>query len=219
TRLDLRTRARSELNDAGGTPLWVSAELDRWILEGLRQMGRDGLGRELSQSIMTVASQAAYTLASDVVQVLRVEHPSGYFRKPVAFAAGDVAPGADFLLGVESLKPAELQYDVFGGQVILSPAPDASGQTVAVRYRGAYTEPTVDGSVLDVALRDEDALLYVTCARALAWIGMDESKRQRFERQRGASPVTSQRYYEQRYRDHVRQRRDRVASGRLAIRG
>lgn len=219
TRADIRTRIRTELNDTGGTPLWASANLDQWIVEGLRQMARDGLGIQKTQSITTVANQEGYNLASDVVAVSRVEYPSGYFRKRVAFAAGDVAPDADFLLGVDSLKPGEYLYDVYADQVLLNPKPDVSSETIKVRYRAAYSEPTVDGSVLDVATRDEDALVFAVCVRALAWIGMDESKRQRFERQRGASPLNVLRFYEQRYRDLVRQRLDRVASGRLTVRG
>jgi hypothetical protein len=55
---------------------------------------------------------------------------------------------------------------------------------------GAYTEPSADGLVLDVASQDEDAIVAHVCAHAMEWIGADEAKRMRFERERGASPAS-----------------------------
>ncbi len=217
TRAELRARIRAELNDAGAVPLWGNGQLDQWITEGLRALARDGVGLEKATTLASVAEQASYALPADVVEVLRVEHPAGFFRKPVPFAAGDVAPEAELFPSDAGLRPGELLYDVYGGQLVLSPAPDGSGEAIVVRYVGAYAEPSGDGSVLDVAARDEDALVLWACARALRWIGLDESKRQRFERQRGASPAFLQGEYDRQYRRIVSQRRSRRPR-RLAIR-
>lgn len=218
TRGDFRTRIRRELNDSGGTPLWPNAQLDDWILEGLRQMVLDGFGRERSATIATVVDQAAYALAADTVEVLRVEYPAGHFRKRVPFVGGDRTPESDLALGELGPRPLELLYDTFGGELLLSPAPTVGAETIRLRYRATYTEPSGDASVLDVAALDEGALLFYACERALQWLGGDESKRQRFERQRGSSPQFMQREYEQGYRRAVSQRRRRVPSGRLVIR-
>ena len=216
TRAELRTRIRAELNDGGTAQLWPDERLNQWIVEGLRELGRS-LGLEKSQTLVSVKDQAAYALASDVLQVKRVEHPSGFFRTLVPFASGDVGPEAD-LATDPALKPAALLYDVWGGQLILAPAPDAAGQAIVVRYVGAYAEPSGDASVLDVATRDEDAVVFAVCRRALQWISVDEAKRQRFERQRGADASAEARRYEQEFTTLVRQRRGRVATRRLAIR-
>ena len=49
--------------------------------------------------------------------------------------------------------------------------------------------PSDDVTALDVATDDEEALVLYACARALQWIALDEAKRQRFERERGAEPA------------------------------
>src|SRR6266542_1405488 len=130
----MRTTIRNELNDAGGTPLWPDAQLNEWLVEGLRDLGRQ-LGLEKSQSITSVANQGSYGLASDVVQVARVEHPAGYFRVPRAFASGDVSPEAILDLDPR-VKPLELLYDVFGGSLVLSPAQSAYGESIGCATRG-----------------------------------------------------------------------------------
>ena len=216
TRAALRTRVRAELNDLGATRLWPDERLNAWLVESLRWLGRE-LGLEQAASLTSVAAQASYALPTDVVEVTRVEHPTGVFRLPIAHAGGDIAPAAALDSGVAT-RDSGLVYDVYGGQLILSPAPDRAGEAIAVRYRGAYAEPTADASVLDVPLRDEDAVLFSACARACEWLAMDEGKRQRFERQRGASPAAVAREYDGEARAIVRQRRARVASRRLVIR-
>ena len=72
TRAELRTRIRAELNDSGASPLWPTERLDQWVVEGLRELGRE-LGLEKSATLVTVAGQAAYVLPADVVWVLRCE--------------------------------------------------------------------------------------------------------------------------------------------------
>jgi hypothetical protein len=212
TRAELRARIRAELNDAGATALWPDERLNQWIVEGLRDFGRHA-GLQKSQTIASVAGQAGYPLAADVLQVARVEHPSGRFRVPAPFSAGEVAPG----VSLAEPGPA-LLYDVWGGLLVLSPRPAASGEPIVVRYVGAYAEPVGDAGVLDVAAHDEDAIVFYACRRAATWIAGDEAKRQRFERQRGADPSGVAREYERAYVGLVRQRRGRVATRRLAIR-
>ncbi len=218
TRADLRARARTELNDGGGVALWADSLLNQWITEALRAFGRQ-IGLEKSVTLSSVADQAGYTLPADLLQVRRVEHPSGLYRTPAPFAAGDVAPDAPLVDGLGGPTLPELLYDVWAGTLVLSPPPAAAGEPIVVRYLGAYAEPSSDASVLDVPARDEDALVLFTCGRALRWIGMDEAKRQRFERQRGADPHTLRQDYEREYQALVRQRRGRIATRRLAIRG
>jgi hypothetical protein len=209
---------RLELNDSGATALWASTLLDQFLIEALRQLGRD-LPLESATSLTSVADQAPYALPAGCVRVTRVEHPSGFFRVLIPFAGGDVAPGADLLLGPDSLRPATMSYDVYGGNVILSPAPDVSSEAILVRYEGAYSEPSADGSTLDVAARDEDLAVNLVCALAMRWIGMDEGKRQRFARERGADPMVLRRDYLDSYRAQLRARLSGVRGRRLVVRG
>jgi hypothetical protein len=218
TRAQLRDRIRAELNDLGAVRLWPDERLQQWAVEGLRWLGRE-LGLELATSLTSVASQASYVLPAALVEVTRVEHPSGYFRQPVAFAGGDSTPEATMFPADVRLGPGQLTYDVYGGSLILSPAPDASGQAILVRYRASYSEPTADAGVLDVPLRDEDAVVFYVGARACEWLAMDEGKRQRFERDRGSAPADVAGFYDRQARAVVHQHRLRVAPRRLVIRG
>lgn len=210
TRADLRARVRAELNDAGATSLWASADLDRWLAEALRELGRD-LGLEKAATLTSVAGQAGYALPGDVLALRRVEHPAGTIR--IRRGQWHVASDEE---GGESRQSA---YDAWGATLTLAPAPVVTGEAIVLRYLGAYAEPSSDASVLDVPARDEDLVVWLICARAMAWIGNDEAKRQRVERERGARPDESVRDFEGRYRDAVRQRRTRVNTSRLAIRG
>ena len=91
-------------------------------------------------------------------------------------------------------------YDVWGGQLVLEPAPTAAGESIVVRYTTRRAEPTADSDPLPVAGGDEELLLLYVAARALTWISAQEGKRQAFERERGASVDAVAARYEQRYR-------------------
>jgi hypothetical protein len=116
------------------------------------------------------------------------------------------------------LRPAHLLWEQWGGEVVLIPAPDASGQAIEVRYKGAYGVPADDVMALEVATGDEEALVLYACARALQWIALDEAKRQRFERERGAAPATSQQVYERGFRAMARERQAGVRPRRIVPR-
>jgi hypothetical protein len=216
TRATLRTTIRAELNDSGGTPLWAMALLDRWIADAILAWSRD-VPREQTWSQTTTANQGAYALPADWMAGVRVEHPSGFYRARVPFAGGDVDPGA--LVTIDpTVKPGGLLWDVWAGELVLSPAPDASGQTILVRYLAQYTAVADDVTNLDVPAAEESALVWWVCARALEWVGMDEAKRQRFERQRGADPLSVQQAYERRYTQMVRERNRGVRQRRAVVR-
>lgn len=219
TRADIRTRARDELNDAGSVKVWSDGLLNRWIGEAIREWSRQ-VPRDGTWQTTSTANDPSYALPSDVLEVVRVEHPPGILRARGGLHDGDVSPTAD-LGGLGSwpgLRPAQLLWEQWGGEVVLIPAPDASGETIEVRYKGAYTVPSDDVTALDVAAADEEALVLYACGRALQWIAMDEAKRQRFERQRGADPVDSREEYERAFRAMARQRQGGIRPRRLVSR-
>jgi hypothetical protein len=212
--LDLRARTRAELNDMGGTPLWSDALLNQWLDEAIREYG-EHLPREASASLTSVAEQAEYALPSDVDRVLRVEHPEGVFRVAARSAGGDVLA----VEGIELSVPGTVgTFDAWAGQLVLQPAPDASGEAIRVRYLATYATPTSDGDALTTPTRDDAVLTWSVCGRALRWIDTDESKRQRFERERGASAHQAANEYQREVRAALDRRARRVRSGRLAAR-
>jgi hypothetical protein len=216
TRADIRTRTRDELNDDASVKVWSDGLLNRWIGEAVRDWSRV-VPRDRTWQTTSTANDPSYPLPADVLEVVRVEHPPGVFRTRSGLRDGDVSPSADLSgLGIWSgLKPAQLNWEQWAGEVVLIPAPDVTGETIEVRYKGAYTEPTDDVTALEIAASDEEALVLYACGRALQWIALDEAKRQRFERQRGASASEAASLYEREAHELIQQRKRRVRTGAL----
>jgi hypothetical protein len=217
TRADIRTRTRDELNDNGAVKLWSDALLNRWIGEGVREWSR-AVPRDGTWATTSVANTPGYALPADVQEVVRVEHPAGVFRTRGGLRDGDVSPTAD-LGNWQGLRPAQMTWERWGGEVVLIPAPGASGEAITVRYKGEYSVPGDDVTALDVPPLDEEGLVLYVCARALQWIAQDEAKRQRFARERGADPVASRQGYERGFQAVVRHRRDGTRQRRIVPRG
>jgi hypothetical protein len=174
--------------------------------------------RDRTWQTTSTANDPTYVLPSDVLEVVRVEHPPGILRVRGGLRDGDVSPTAD--LGEwTGLRPAQLLWEQWGGEVVLIPAPDATGEAIEVRYKGAYGVPADDVTALEVAAGDEEALVLYACARALQWIALDEAKRQRFERERGADPSASRQTYERGFRTLARERQGGIRPRRIVVRG
>jgi hypothetical protein len=196
TRAQLRATIRSELNDSGGTPLWADALLNEYVAQVIRRYG-DQLPEEATTTITVVANQTAYVLPARFQQAMRVEQPTetervGNPRHPWS-------------------------YHVFAGQLVLDSAPTQAGseQNVTLDYLRWYAEPAADGDTLATPSQDDDVLVALVCARALAELATDESKRQRFERQRGADPREVAASYERRAAERLAFRTRRVRTGAL----
>jgi hypothetical protein len=168
-----------------------------------------------------VADQADYNLAGDCQRVARVEHPTGFFRVPDPLSAGDVT--FDDPSQVKPLAPMQLSYEVWGPQgarvLTLRPAPADASDNIKVRYLASWAEPSLDADVLATPAPDDQLLVWYCCARALAQLGTDESKRQRWERDRGASVQGQAFYYRGLYDVELERRAKRAAPRRLVVRG
>lgn len=224
TRSTIRALVRGALRDTGGTQLWTDTEINDHILDAIRVLS-DALPREKVQLVTSVADQASYNLAADVLRVARVEYPAGVFRRPLRFSGGDLSSTAAPISVPDWEYDTRYTFDVWGASgssalvLWLDPAPTVSSETITVRYLGSYVEPANDSTTLDVAVLDESLLVLRTCQTLLEQIGLDESKRQRFERQRGSSPVTAAAQFGRRYRDSVQSRaRSRMPARRLVRR-
>jgi hypothetical protein len=196
TRAQLRATIRTELNDSGGSPLWADALLNELIAQAIRRYGEQ-LPEEASTTIAVVADQAAYALPARFLRAIRVEQPEDTER------VGD--------------PRHPWSYRVFAGQLVLDPAPTQAGgdQDITLDYLRFYAEPAADGDVLATPSPDDDVLVALVCARALAYLAMDESKRQRFERQRGSDPREIAAAYEGRAGERMALRARLVRMGAL----
>jgi hypothetical protein len=216
-RTALRAIVRAELNDSGSLQLWSDALLNQWLAEAIRDYGRN-LPREATQTLVSVANQADYSLAADCQRVVRVEHPADFFRLPDPLSAGDVVD----LDAIPKAVAVQLAYEVWGpfGAMVLSlrPAPTAAGESIRVRYLAVYAEPASDADVLATPAQDDHLLVWFICDRALQWLGTDESKRQRWERDRGITAQRAAGQYERDYRSELRRRQKRAAPRRLVVR-
>jgi hypothetical protein len=219
TRAQWRALVRAELGDENAAAyLWSTALLNEWLNEAIRDFARTA-PRELETTLTTFAGQAAYALPNGLIEIVRVEHPAGTFRR------FEPPTGGDWRLADGSLVPADrlgtpASYDVWQGQLVLEPVPTASGEPIAVRYTGQRAEPSADTDPLPVEQQDSELLLLYVCARAMQWISGQEAKRQAFERDRGATAQALQTAYQARYAAAVqaRQRTQRPAPRRLIVR-
>jgi hypothetical protein len=221
TRAALRTLIRAELNDSGGTALWSNGQLDQWLAEAIREYSL-ALPKEASEDLTAVADQADYSLAADCLAVRRVEHPEGFFRIADFLSGGDLIDPFLLAQGQPRAVATQLGYEVWGPlgsrTLTLRPAPSTSGETIAVHYYALWAEPSADGDEIALPNSEEHLLIWLVAASALRWIGTDESKRQRFERQRGVSAETALGQYQREWRRAVEARRSRAAPRRLMVR-
>jgi hypothetical protein len=221
TRAGLRSSARAELNDSAGTQLWTDALLNEWIVEAMRDFGRD-FPKESSATLTSVATQAEYALAADCLRVTRVEHPTGFFRLPDPLSAGDLVDPFALSQGSPRVASSQLAYEVYGPHgartLTLRPAPTIAGESIRVHYLAVWAEPAADADTRATPAVDDTLLIWLVAARALRWISTDESKRQRFERQRGVTTAQANESYRAEYRQVVANRAARAAPRRLVVR-
>jgi hypothetical protein len=216
TRAQWRALVRAELGDQGATPLWADALLNEWLNEAIRDFARQ-VPREASLSLTTVAAQADYALPNGLIEVVRVEHPADVMRTFAPLVGGDRrTSGTDRVDRVAS----PYTYDVWGGALILDPAPTANGESVLVRYTQQRAEPAADTDPLPVEQPDTDLLLLHVCARAMTLISTQEGKRQAFERDRGQTAAAQAAAYQQRHAAGIatRQRTQRPALRHVVFR-
>ena len=189
-----RTDMRNELGDSGGTPLWATADLNRWLNEAIRDYSR-AVPAESSTTIATVTSQATYAIPSGLKDIIRVEHPVNVYRTYQPRTAGEYRLTTSYPTPVAERVAGGYAYEVYAGQLVLEPAPTASSETITLWYTATRAEPTADTDPLPVPGEDVELLTWFVAGRALGWIGTQEGKRQAYERQRGAEAGGMRNYY------------------------
>ena len=185
SRGDWRRGVRAELGDEAPPYLWADDLLDAWLAEALGALSLR-LPCEATLVVASVAGQAEYPLPLGVLAVTAVEHPPGQARvRGTSLDTARAGGAATFL--------------VWDGRLVLRPAPAADGEAIGVRYLARRAVPAADSDPLPVEAGDEELLSLYVCARALAWVGTQEGKRQAVEHQRGAAALMLAEYYERQY--------------------
>lgn len=219
TRTALRTSIRTELSDTGGTPMFSDTLLNEWINEAIRTYSRE-LPEEASATVTVVADQAAYALPARTSQVIRVEQPKGAIRLPISGSRTSATSlGGLFDLQNRVGTAGAWGFRLFGGNLILDPAPTSIGSDEDVRldYLRGYAEPAADGDTLATPATDDDVLIHLTCSAALLWVAADESKRVRYQETRGIAPGPTARGYAERARSAIGTRSSRLRTRTLEI--
>ncbi len=200
TLAELRAALRVLLNDnAAEGYLWSDAALDLQLNDAIRDYGR-ALPRQRETTVTIVAGQGEYDLPADCLAVTGVTGATGQ---------GDCqSPLWDSSAGGS-------RYEVYGGRLILQPAPTESGLSLGVRYLAPHANLNADGDPSTVPAADEDLLLAFACAGVLQSLSTEEAKRQRFEGRAGRPAETTAVLYRQQYEKGIRVRTARVRTGRL----
>jgi hypothetical protein len=217
TRATLRQSIRDELNDNGSTKLWSDGLLNSYIAEAIRAYSREA-PEEASGTLDVTANVETVALPARFIRAVRVEQPAGALRYPLSTMRTyeGTFTGLSQLIDFESRvgeaggRPG---YRIWGGNVVLDPAPTSDDDDGTIDYYRSYAEPSADGDTLATPSVDDDLLIRLVCARALDWISTDEAKRMRFERQRGVSAISMADHYRSLVDDEFARRRS-VVSGR-----
>lgn len=203
TLAELRAALRVLLNDnAAEGYLWSDATLDLRLNDALRDYGRS-LPRQRETTVVTVAGQGEYDLPADCLAVTEVVGTAGQgdWQPPLREVGGTDDPG----------------YEVYGGRLILRPAPSEAGLSLNVRYLASHATLAADGDPSTVPAADEDLLLAFACAGALQSLSTEEAKRQRFEGRAGQPAEATAALYRRQYERGIRARTTRVRAGRLVV--
>ncbi len=203
TLAELRAALRVLLNDnAAEGYLWSDATLDLRLNDALRDYGRS-LPRQRETTVVTVAGQGEYDLPADCLVVVGVEIVGATHASPLPpwMAGGTDEPG----------------YEVYGGRVILRPAPSEAGLSLNVRYLASHATLAADGDPSTVPAADEDLLLAFACAGALQSLSTEEAKRLRFEGRSGQPAEATAALYRRQYERGIRARTAGVRAGRLVV--
>ncbi len=196
----LRARLRVVLGDnAAAGYLWQDGVLNRHLDDAVRAYSRF-FQREAVATITTVAGQAEYDLPAGASAVVRVEMVED---ESVLVEGGDC-------YGVG--------YRVWGGKLILMPAPEAAGKTVKLWYLAPHAGLAADADVVTVPAGDEDLLVAFAAARALEGLASEDAKRRRFEERAGRPAASVGRGFLEELAAGVAARRARLRTSRLAVR-
>ncbi|MBN9387848.1 MAG: hypothetical protein J0I20_07360 [Chloroflexi bacterium] len=224
TRADFLSGVRVELQDPGPTNYtWSDALLQAILKDGLAQLALD-LPPLKEIILAAVVGQRDYillpgTLALGSGGIAEVQFPVGF-----VVPEGKTGPqyaGATYL-AASDFQPFEQRWELIAGagdsNILRFRYALAQTGNIIVRAFTVYTAPANDAATLDVNGRDEVALKWAVCARALNWLEETRGKRQGSRVVEGQSPGD---YYTRLYEAAIRARRKArgIVSGKVVVNG
>ena len=168
TRAELRTALRLRLEDSGGSPLWDDATLNDTLAAAIRAYGVV-FPRQVTTGVAVAAGQTRIAAGAtiDPERIARVTDAAGIWVAP--WPAAEEVPGA---------RPAGQAWRWWSGDLILAEPAAASGVGIwTVEHLTGRTPPAADGEAVDVLPGDEEIVLVLALAAALARRAVEDAKR------------------------------------------
>jgi hypothetical protein len=224
TRADFLSGVRLELQDPGPTTyIWSDGLLQAFLKDGLAQLALD-LPPLKELTLAAVVGQRDYTLAPGLVALgegglAEVQFPAG-----VVVPGGKTGPQSEgaVYLAASDFQAFEQRWELMAGagdsNILRFRYALAQSGNIVVRAFTVYTVPANDAATLDVNGRDEVALKWAVCGRAMAWLEEMRGNRQGGRVGDAQSPSE---YYTRLYEAAIRARRKArgIVSSKVVVNG
>jgi hypothetical protein len=192
TRAEIRASLRLRLEDTGASPLWDDAVLNEAIAAAVRAYGA-AFPKQVTTgvSVPAGATRVATGTTIDPARITRVTDAAGIWVPPWP-------PWEEQTAGTDRGQA----WRWWGSDLILAEPAATSGAGIwSVEHRAGRTPPAADGEQVDVLPGDEEILLALAAAAALARRAVEDAKR-------GARADTAP------HADAARQEADRLIAAR-----
>ena len=168
TRAELRAALRLRLEDSGGAPLWDDATLNDTLAAAIRAYGAV-FPRQVTTGVTVAAGQTRIVTgaAIDPERIARITDAAGIWVAPGP--AGADAPGQ---------RAIGQAWRWWSGELVLAePAAASAAGIWTVEHLTGRTLPATDGEAADILPGDEEIVLGLAQAAALARRAVEDAKR------------------------------------------
>lgn len=170
TRAELRTAVRQRLEDTGAAPLWDDATLNEAIAGAIRHYGAR-FPREAVTDLAIASGNTSFPLASETIDPTRIAR--------VLDGAGAVVPRyVETGRGPSGAEAAaeEQAWRWWDGALRLT-RPVATAATWRIEHRRSRSLPVDEVSAVDLLPGDEEVVIALAVAQALARRVIEDGKR------------------------------------------
>jgi hypothetical protein len=168
TRAELRTALRLRLEDDGVVPLWDDATLNESLAAAIRAYGA-AFPRQVTAGVTVTAgaTRVATGVALDPERITRVTDAAGIWVPP--WPPWEDPPG--------QRTPGQAWRWWDGDLILAEPAASSGAGLWAVEHLTGRTPPATDAETLDILPGDEEIVLGLAAAVALARRAIEDAKR------------------------------------------
>ena len=168
TRAEIRAALRLRLEDTGGSPLWDDATLNEAIAAAVRAYGA-AFPKQVTTGVTVPAGETRIATGTtiDAARITRVTDAAGIWVPPWP-------PWEEQTAGTDRGQA----WRWWGSDLILAePATSSTAGIWSVEHLAGRTPPTTDGEAVDVLPGDEEILMALAAAAALARRAVEDAKR------------------------------------------